>query len=155
MSGNPHNETSIRNLDTIEDAIEDIRNGKVIIVVDDEDRENEGDFICAADKITPEIVNFMATHGRGLICTPITEKRARELNLRPMVENNNSHHETAFTVSIEAKEGISTGISAYDRAKTIEVAIDSALGKESLVSPGHIFPLQAEEGGVLVRAGHT
>jgi 3,4-dihydroxy 2-butanone 4-phosphate synthase/GTP cyclohydrolase II len=156
MSGNPHNETSVRNLDTIESAIEDIKNGKVIIVVDDEDRENEGDFICAAEKITPEIVNFMATHGRGLICTPITEKRARELNLRPMVENNNSHHETAFTVSIDLVGfGCSTGISAYDRSTGIKRLTSPEASWTDYARPGHIFPLIAKDGGVLRRTGHT
>ncbi len=156
MSGNQQNETSNRKLDSIEDAIEAIRNGKVIIVVDDEDRENEGDFICAAEKITPEIVNFMATHGRGLICTPLTEKRCRELNLRPMVEYNTSNHETAFTVSIDLLGfGCSTGISAYDRSTGIKRLTNPEAIWTDYARPGHIFPLVAKDGGVLRRAGHT
>jgi 3,4-dihydroxy 2-butanone 4-phosphate synthase/GTP cyclohydrolase II len=143
-------------LDPIEEAIEAIRTGKVIIVVDDEDRENEGDFICAAEKITPEIVNFMATHGRGLICTPLTEKRCRELNLSPMVESNTSHHETAFTVSIDLVGfGCSTGISAYDRATGIKRLTNAEASWTDYARPGHIFPLIAKDGGVLRRAGHT
>jgi len=143
-------------LDPIEEAIEAIRTGKVIIVVDDEDRENEGDFICAAEKTTPEIVNFMATHGRGLICTPLTEKRCRELNLRPMVEYNTSHHETAFTVSIDLVGfGCSTGISAYDRATGIKRLTNTEASWTDYARPGHIFPLIAKDGGVLRRAGHT
>ena len=156
MSGNQQKEILDRKLDSIEDAIEAIANGKVIIVVDDEDRENEGDFICAADKVTPEIINFMATHGRGLICSPITESRARELNLRPMVDNNNSHHETAFTVSIDLiGHGCSTGISAYDRATGIKMLTDAETSWTDYARPGHIFPLVAKDGGVLRRAGHT
>jgi 3,4-dihydroxy 2-butanone 4-phosphate synthase/GTP cyclohydrolase II len=156
MSGNQQNETLNRKLDSIEDAIEAIRNGKVIIVVDDEDRENEGDFICAAEKITPEIVNFMATHGRGLICTPLTEKRCRELNLRPMVEYNTSNHETAFTVSIDLLGfGCSTGISAYDRSTGIKRLTNPEAIWTDYARPGHIFPLVAKDGGVLRRAGHT
>lgn len=117
MSGNQQNESLDRKLDSIEAAIQDIRDGKIIIVVDDEDRENEGDFICAAEKVTPELVNFMATHGRGLICTPLTEDRCKELNLKPMVQTNTSHHETAFTISVDLiGHGCSTGISAYDRS---------------------------------------
>lgn len=143
-------------LNTIEEAIEDIRNGKLIIVVDDEDRENEGDFICAAEKINPEIINFMATHGRGLICTPITEKRARELNLEKMVSSNTALHETAFTVSIDLiGKGCSTGISAYDRATGIQAIVDSETKATDFARPGHIFPLIAEDGGVLRRTGHT
>lgn len=143
-------------LDTIADAIEDIKNGKVIIVVDDEDRENEGDFIAAAEKVTPEMVNFMATHGRGLICTPLTEKRCRELQLGMMVNNNTDPMETAFTVSVDLKgKGVTTGISASDRAKTINALIDSETKPFDLARPGHIFPLKAKEGGVLRRTGHT
>lgn len=143
-------------LDTIEDALEDIRKGKVVIVVDDEDRENEGDFICAAEKITPEIINFMATHGRGLICAPITEQRARELDLYPMVGTNTSVHETAFTVSIDLKgHGCSTGISAYDRATGIRRMVDPEAHADEFAKPGHIFPLIAKNGGVLRRTGHT
>lgn len=143
-------------LDTIEDALEDIRNGKVVIVVDDEDRENEGDFICAAEKVTPEIINFMATHGRGLICAPITEQRARELDLYPMVGTNTSVHETAFTVSIDLiGHGCSTGISAYDRATGIRRMVDPQAHADEFAKPGHIFPLIAKNGGVLRRTGHT
>lgn len=143
-------------LNTIEEAIEDIRDGKLIIVVDDEDRENEGDFICAAEKINPEIINFMATHGRGLICTPITEKRARELNLEKMVSSNTALHETAFTVSIDLiGKGCTTGISAYDRATGIQAIVHSKTKATDFARPGHIFPLIAEDGGVLRRTGHT
>lgn len=143
-------------LDTISEAIEDIKNGKVIIVVDDEDRENEGDFIAAAEKVTPEMINFMATHGRGLICTPLTEKRCRELQLGMMVSNNTDPMETAFTVSVDLKgKGVTTGISASDRAKTIDALIDKETKPYDLARPGHIFPLKAKEGGVLRRTGHT
>lgn len=143
-------------LDTIEEAIEDIKNGKVIIVVDDEDRENEGDFICAAEKISPEIINFMATHGRGLICTPITVDRAAELNLEKMVSSNTALHETAFTVSIDLiGQGCTTGISAYDRATGIKALVDKKTQAQDFARPGHIFPLIAENGGVLRRTGHT
>ncbi|WP_417351962.1 3,4-dihydroxy-2-butanone-4-phosphate synthase [Flavobacterium alkalisoli] len=143
-------------LNTIEEAIEDIRNGKVIIVVDDEDRENEGDFLAAADKVTPEMINFMATHGKGLICTPLTEKRCKELELNVMVTNNTDSMQTAFTVSIDLKgNGVTTGISAHDRAKTVEALVDPATKPDDLGRPGHIFPLIAKEGGVLRRTGHT
>ena len=143
-------------LDTIEEAIEDIRQGKIIIVVDDEDRENEGDFLAAAEKVTPEMINFMATHGRGLICAPLTESRCKELELRPMVSNNTDHMETAFTVSVDLKgNGVTTGISASDRAKTILSLIDSNTKPYHLARPGHIFPLVAKQGGVLRRTGHT
>lgn len=143
-------------LDTIESALEDIRQGKVVIVVDDEDRENEGDFICAAEKVTPEIINFMATHGRGLICAPITEQRARELDLYPMVGTNTSMHETAFTVSIDLiGRGCTTGISAYDRATGIKRMVEADARSEEFAKPGHIFPLIAKNGGVLRRTGHT
>ena len=143
-------------LNTIEEAIEDIRNGKVIIVVDDEDRENEGDFVAAAEKITPEIINFMATHGRGLICTPLTEKRCKELDLHVMVGNNTDPHQTAFTVSVDLKgNGVTTGISALDRAKTVQALIDPNIKPFELGRPGHIFPLIAKEGGVLRRTGNT
>jgi 3,4-dihydroxy 2-butanone 4-phosphate synthase/GTP cyclohydrolase II len=141
---------------TIEEAIEDIRNGKVIIVVDDEDRENEGDFLTAARNVTPEIINFMATHGRGLICTPITAQRCDELGLNLMVKDNNAVHETAFTVSIDLLgKGCTTGISAQDRAKTVQALIDPETKPEELGKPGHIFPLKAQADGVLRRAGHT
>lgn len=143
-------------LNTIEEAIEEIRQGKVIIVVDDEDRENEGDFLAAAEKVTPEMINFMATHGRGLICTPLTESRCKELDLHAMVTNNTDHMETAFTVSVDLKgNGVTTGISAADRAKTIEALIDPNTKPFELARPGHIFPLIAKQGGVLRRTGHT
>lgn len=143
-------------LDTIESALEDIRAGKVVIVVDDEDRENEGDFICAADKVTPEIINFMATHGRGLICAPITERRARELDLYPMVGRNTALHETAFTVSVDLiGRGCTTGISAYDRATGIKRMVEPDARPDEFAKPGHIFPLIAKNGGVLRRTGHT
>lgn len=143
-------------LNTIEEAIEDIRQGKVIIVVDDEDRENEGDFLAAAEKITPEMVNFMATHGRGLICAPLTETRCKELGLNAMVTNNTDHMETAFTVSVDLKgNGVTTGISAADRAKTIQALVDPNTKPFDLARPGHIFPLIAKKGGVLRRTGHT
>jgi len=143
-------------LNTIEEAIADIKAGKVIIVVDDEDRENEGDFICAAEAVTSEIVNFMATHGRGLICTPIEEKRAEELELNMMVSSNTALHETAFTVSIDLiGQGCSTGISAYDRSTGIKAITDPATKAADFARPGHIFPLRAKQGGVLRRVGHT
>jgi 3,4-dihydroxy 2-butanone 4-phosphate synthase / GTP cyclohydrolase II len=143
-------------LNTIEEAIEDIRNGKVIIVVDDEDRENEGDFLAAAEKVTPEMINFMATHGRGLICAPLTESRCKELGLHAMVSNNTDHMETAFTVSVDLKgNGVTTGISASDRAKTILSLVDENTKPYDLARPGHIFPLVAKQGGVLRRTGHT
>ena len=143
-------------LNTIEEAIEDIRNGKIIIVVDDEDRENEGDFLAAAEKVTPEMINFMATHGRGLICAPLTEKRCADLELRSMVTNNTDHLETAFTVSVDLKgNGVTTGISAADRAKTILALVDENTKPYDLARPGHIFPLTAKQGGVLRRTGHT
>ncbi len=143
-------------LNTIEEAIEDIRQGKVIIVVDDEDRENEGDFLAAAEKVTPEMINFMATHGKGLICTPLTESRCKELELKAMVTNNTDHMETAFTVSVDLKgHGVTTGISASDRAKTVQALIDSDTKPYDLARPGHIFPLIAKQGGVLRRTGHT
>ena len=143
-------------LNTIEEAIEDIRQGKVIIVVDDEDRENEGDFIAAAEKVTPEMINFMATHGRGLICAPITEARADELDLPPMVSNNTVLHETQFTVTIDLLgHGCTTGISVHDRAKTIAALVDDTTKGSDFGRPGHIFPLRAKQGGVLRRTGHT
>ena len=143
-------------LNTIEEAIEDIRQGKIIIVVDDEDRENEGDFLAAADKVSPEMINFMATHGRGLICTPLTEKRCKELELPLMVSNNTVLHHTAFTVSVDLiGNGCTTGISAQDRSKTVEALVDPETKLEDLGRPGHIFPLIAREGGVLRRTGHT
>jgi 3,4-dihydroxy 2-butanone 4-phosphate synthase/GTP cyclohydrolase II len=140
---------------TVEEALEDIRAGRIIIIVDDEDRENEGDLMVAAEKVTPDIINFMSRYGRGLICLPLTRDRLEELNLPLMVGENTSRFGTAFTISIDAKEGITTGISAFDRARTIQVAIHSKSKPTDLVRPGHIFPLQAKEGGVLARAGQT
>jgi len=143
-------------LDSIESAIEDIKQGKLIIVVDDEDRENEGDFIAAANSVTPEIINFMSKYGRGLICAPLTEERCNELQLQPMVVNNTSLHETAFTVSIDLLgNGCTTGISAQDRAKTIQALVNPDTKPGDLGRPGHIFPLRAKKGGVLRRSGHT
>ncbi len=140
---------------TIEDTLEDVRQGKMIIIVDDEDRENEGDLMIAADKVTAESVNFMARFGRGLICLSITEERTKVLGLEMMVNDNQSPFETPFTISIDASEGVTTGISAADRARTIQVAIDPKTGPQDLVKPGHIFPLRAKKGGVLVRMGQT
>jgi len=143
-------------LNTIEEALSDLKNGKVIIVVDDEDRENEGDFITAARNVTPEVINFMATHGRGLICTAVTEQRAAELDLQLMVSKNTASHETAFTVSIDLLgHGCTTGISAQDRAKTVQALIDPNIKPSDFGRPGHIFPLIAKNGGVLRRTGHT
>src|SRR5256712_4773931 len=140
---------------TVEEAIEDIREGKFVVVVDAADRENEGDLTIAAQFATPEAINFMATHGRGLICLCLTEQRCDELGLQPMTERNETPFGTAFTVSIEAREGIATGISAHDRSRTIQVAIDPSKRPQDLVQPGHVFPLRAREGGVLQRAGQT
>jgi len=140
---------------TIDSAIDDLKEGKMIIIVDDEDRENEGDLMIAAEKVTPEAINFMAKYGRGLVCLALTEKRTEELGLTMMVDDNQSAFETPFTVSIDARDGVTTGISAADRAKTIQVAIDPATVKKDLVKPGHIFPLRAKDGGVLVRMGQT
>ena len=140
---------------SIEEAIKDVREGKMIVIVDDEDRENEGDLMIAAEKITPELINFMARFGRGLICLTLTEERTREVGLSMMVDDNQSAFETPFTISIDARHGISTGISAADRAHTIKVAIDPESIKSDLVKPGHIFPLRAKDGGVLVRMGQT
>ena len=142
-------------LSSIEDVLEDARNGRMFILVDAEDRENEGDLIIPAQMATPDAINFMAKHGRGLICLALTEARASQLHLDLMPRHNEGRHQTAFTVSIEAREGITTGISAHDRARTISVAIDSSKGHEDLATPGHVFPLIAREGGVLMRAGHT
>jgi 3,4-dihydroxy 2-butanone 4-phosphate synthase/GTP cyclohydrolase II len=138
-----------------EGIINEARNGRMFILVDDDDRENEGDLVVPAQMATPDAVNFMARHGRGLVCLALTRERSDQLGLEPMARTNRSRNETAFTVSIEAKDGISTGISAADRARTVAVAIDSANGPDALVSPGHVFPLVARPGGVLVRAGHT
>ncbi|EKE77701.1 3,4-dihydroxy-2-butanone-4-phosphate synthase [Oceanibaculum indicum] len=142
-------------LASIEEIIQDARNGKMFILIDDEDRENEGDLVIPASMATPEAVNFMAKFGRGLICLAMTRERIDELGLPLMPRKHTSRHETAFTVSIEAKDGVTTGISAADRARTIAVAIDPACGRDEIVTPGHVFPLVAREGGVLVRAGHT
>ncbi len=155
MSGNQQGETKVR-LNTIEEALEDIRKGKIIIVVDDEDRENEGDFICAAELVTLESVNFMATHGKGLICASLTEDRCAELDLPLMVTSNTSSHSTAFTVSVDLLgHGTSTGISAADRAKTLRALVDPVTRPDDLARPGHIFPLKSKKQGVLRRAGHT
>ncbi|MBW7844402.1 MAG: bifunctional 3,4-dihydroxy-2-butanone-4-phosphate synthase/GTP cyclohydrolase II [Bacteroidia bacterium] len=144
------------NFNTIEEAIEDIKQGKLVIVVDDEDRENEGDFLTAAGNVTPEVINFMATHGRGLICAPITAERGKELGLNLMVKDNNAVHETAFTVSVDLlTKGCTTGISAQDRAKSVQALINPNTKPEELGKPGHIFPLIANKEGVLRRAGHT
>ncbi|HRV08712.1 MAG TPA: 3,4-dihydroxy-2-butanone-4-phosphate synthase, partial [Acidobacteriota bacterium] len=140
---------------SIEEALEDIKAGKMVIVVDEEDRENEGDLTMAAEKVTPEAVNFMATYGRGLICMPMTGKRLDELQIPSMVSQNESVHGTAFCVSIEAKRNVSTGISAADRATTILTAVSPDTKPDDLVRPGHVFPLRAREGGVLERAGQT
>lgn len=150
-----NNQYSVK-LDSIQEAIDDIRAGKVIIVVDDIDRENEGDFLAAAEKVTPEMINFMATHGRGLICAPLTEARCEDLKLEMMVGNNTDPMETAFTISIDLRgKGVTTGISASDRAQTINALIDPETKPHDLNRPGHIFPLKAKEGGVLRRTGHT
>lgn len=140
---------------SIEEAIEDYREGKILIVCDDEDRENEGDFIMSATKVTPEKINFMAKYGRGLICVPMTEERLNELDLQPMVQRNTAIHGTQFTVSVDAAKNVGTGISAYDRAQTIKVLVEPDSRPNDLARPGHIFPLKAEKGGVLSRAGHT
>ncbi len=155
MSGNQHNANDVQ-LDSIESAIEDIKAGKLVIVVDDEDRENEGDFITAARNATPEIINFMATHGRGLICAPLDEDRCKELDLELMVGRNTSNHDTPFTISVDlVGHGCSTGISASDRAKTIQALIDPNTDPAVFGKPGHIFPLRARKEGVLRRTGHT
>ena len=155
MSGNQRAESRIK-LNTIEEAIEDIRNGRIIIVVDDEDRENEGDFVCAAELVTPETVNFMATNGKGLICASLTDERCEELDLPMMVTNNTSSHSTAFTVSVDLLgQGCTTGISASDRALTLRGLVDPSTKPDDLARPGHIFPLKSKRQGVLRRAGHT
>jgi len=142
-------------ISNVEEIIEDARNGRMFILVDHEDRENEGDLVIPAQMATPDAINFMATHGRGLICLALTSDRIEELGLQLMSTNNSSRHETAFTISIEAREGVTTGISAHDRARTVAVAIDAAKGAADIATPGHVFPLRARKGGVLVRAGHT
>ncbi|MFM5923947.1 MAG: 3,4-dihydroxy-2-butanone-4-phosphate synthase [Novosphingobium sp.] len=139
----------------IEEIIEEARNGRMFILVDDEDRENEGDLVIPAQMATPDAINFMATHGRGLVCLTLTTERIEHLGLELMSRNNGTRHETAFTVSIEAREGVTTGISAGDRARTVAVAIDASKGRQDIVTPGHVFPLIARDGGTLVRAGHT
>src|SRR3954447_21062546 len=140
---------------SIEEAVAEIREGRMIIIVDDEDRENEGDLVCAAEKVTPEIINFMARHARGLVCLPLTEERCDELHLSPQVADNTSRLGTAFTVSIEGRRGVTTGISAADRATTILTAVDPRTKPLDLARPGHVFPLRAKKGGVLVRPGQT
>lgn len=142
-------------LATIDEAVEEIRNGRMVIIVDDEDRENEGDLVCAAELVTPEIISFMAIHGRGLICLPLTEERCDELQLHPQTQENTSSMGTAFTISIEARHGVTTGISAADRARTILTAVDPNSSAWDLARPGHVFPLRAKRGGVLVRVGQT
>ncbi len=151
----PVEETWKDAISSTEEIIEDARNGRMIILVDHEDRENEGDLVIPAQMATPEAINFMATHGRGLICLSLTGERIDALGLPLMASQNSSRHETAFTVSIEAREGVSTGISAHDRARTVAVAIDAGKGAGDIATPGHVFPLRARDGGVLVRAGHT
>jgi 3,4-dihydroxy 2-butanone 4-phosphate synthase/GTP cyclohydrolase II len=142
-------------LSSPEELIDEARNGRMFILVDDEDRENEGDLVIPAQMATPDAINFMATHGRGLICLALSRQRVEQLGLELMSRNNGTRHETAFTTSIEAKEGVTTGISAADRARTVSVAIDAAKGRDDICTPGHIFPLVARDGGVLIRAGHT
>ena len=145
----------MENLSSVEEIIDEARNGRMFILVDDQERENEGDLVIPAQMATPDIINFMAKHGRGLICLTLTADRLRVLDLPRMAQRNNSRHETAFTVSIEARDGVTTGISASDRACTVAAAIDPTKGPDDIVSPGHVFPLEARDGGVLVRAGHT
>ena len=142
-------------ISSVEEIIEDARNGRMFVLIDHEDRENEGDLVIPAQMATPDAINFMATHGRGLICLALTSERIDQLGLELMSTNNSSRHETAFTISIEAREGVTTGISAHDRARTVAVAIDASKGPSDLATPGHVFPLRARSGGVLVRAGHT
>lgn len=142
-------------LSPTEEIVEEAKNGRMFILVDDEDRENEGDLVIPAQMTTPSAINFMATHGKGLICLAMTEERVSQLGLLPMTPRNGTRHETAFTVSIEARDGVTTGISAGDRARTVAVAIDASKDREHIVTPGHVFPLVARRGGVLVRAGHT
>lgn len=141
--------------DSIQSIIEDIRQGRMVIIADDEQRENEGDLVFAASSVTPEKINFMMKHGRGLICVPLAEERIQALNLKPMCSPNTDPMKTAFTISVDARLGVTTGISAFDRARTVEILADAKRGPADLVSPGHIFPLEAKKGGVLVRAGHT
>jgi 3,4-dihydroxy 2-butanone 4-phosphate synthase/GTP cyclohydrolase II len=150
-----HNHNQSFRFDSIEECLEDIRQGRTIVVTDDEDRENEGDLVMAAEKVTPDAVNFMATHGRGLICVPTTESRLKALGIGRMVQENRENFKTDFMITVDARTGITTGISAYDRAHTIRILASPSSTADDLVSPGHIFPLQAREGGVLQRAGHT
>ena len=154
-SAEPHRRVRHEALSTTEEIIDEARNGRIFILIDDEERENEGDLVIAAQMATPSAINFMATHGRGLICLSLSKERADQLGLQPISAKNGTRYETAFTVSIEAKEGVTTGISAADRARTISVAIDASKGPDQIVSPGHVFPLVARPGGVLIRAGHT
>ena len=142
-------------ISSVEEIIEDARNGRMFVLIDHEDRENEGDLVIPAQMATPDAINFMATNGRGLICLALTSERVEQLGLELMSTNNSSRHETAFTISIEAREGVTTGISAHDRARTVAVAIDASKGMTDIATPGHVFPLRARSGGVLVRAGHT
>ena len=142
-------------ISSVEEIIEDARNGRMFVLIDHEDRENEGDLVIPAQMATPDAINFMATNGRGLICLALTSERVDQLGLKLMSTNNSSRHETAFTISIEAREGVTTGISAHDRARTVAVAIDASKGMTDIATPGHVFPLRARSGGVLVRAGHT
>ena len=142
-------------ISSVEEIIEDARNGRMFVLIDHEDRENEGDLVIPAQMATPDAINFMATNGRGLICLALTSERVDQLGLELMSTNNSSRHETAFTISIEAREGVTTGISAHDRARTVAVAIDASKGMPDIATPGHVFPLRARSGGVLVRAGHT
>lgn len=142
-------------ISSVEEIIEDARNGRMFVLIDHEDRENEGDLVIPAQMATPDAINFMATYGRGLICLALTSERVDQLGLELMSTNNSSRHETAFTISIEAREGVTTGISAHDRARTVAVAIDASKGMTDIATPGHVFPLRAKSGGVLVRAGHT
>src|SRR5688572_23744952 len=141
--------------ESVQRALAEYRAGRMVILVDDEDRENEGDLCLAAEKVTAEAINFMAVHARGLVCLALTEERLEQLQIPMMVTHNTSKHETAFTVSIEARQGVTTGISAADRARTVQVAVDDATRPDDLVRPGHVFPLRARPGGVLVRTGHT
>ena len=154
MRGFPHG-AAIVSISPVQDIVADMRAGKMVILVDEEDRENEGDLVLAADYVTPEAINFMVTHARGLVCLTLSEERCRQLDLPLMVRNNRTPHGTAFTVSIEAAEGVTTGISAHDRARTVRVAVAKHAQPADIVQPGHIFPLMAQKGGVLVRAGHT
>ena len=152
LQSRPHH---IQALSSIEEVVEDARNGRMFILVDAEERENEGDLVIPAQMATPDAINFMAKHGRGLVCLALTPDRAKQLHLELMSRSNRSRHSSAFTVSIEAREGVSTGISAHDRAHTISVAIDPTKDYRDITTPGHVFPLVAKDGGVLVRAGHT